>query len=249
MSYKRLGDEVPRNVLNRRRPTVDSAARRFDQIPKAIEHGARHQTPLSLYVSLFFSTVTLLLGVLMNPLAAADSTTYGCEEKSNYKVAKVGVYSGNAVTVDEDSADRACRFNVNGANVESPNQATVIAALNSIRNGQILDLGDKDFSRHLAFFTISASPMKEPPDDLLELFRSHHSILKGCFGGSSGSGTHRGFSFSCGTFGPGTRNYHTSVRVRTLEVVVKYPGNSRRSRTYIPFHVIGNRRPLPLDLR
>ena len=248
MSNKQLGDTAPLIVLNHRGLTVDSAHHRSDQIPRAIEHRILHRNPVSR--SLFLSTVTLMFVLLINPVAAADSTTYGCEEKTNYKISKVGVYSGNAVVVDEDWDDRACRFAVNGANVESPNQATVIAAINSIRGGQIRNLDNAENQRHLAFLTISASPTRQPPSDLLELFRRHHRTIESCFTGSSGDGAHNGFSFSCRTFSRGTRNpYHTRVRLPTLEIVVNYPQNRRRTRTYIPFHIIGDGRLLPLNLR
>ena len=182
-------------------------------------------------------------------VSAADETTYGCDEESNYKIAKVGVYSNNTVTIDEDSSDRACRFSINGANVESPNQRIVIGAINLIRSGAIRTL-NTDNQRHLAYLTISASPLSHPPRDLLALFRNGAGDLETCFRGGTGADDHKGFSFSCRVMAPGTSSGpHTKVRLRTLEIVVNHP-TARRTRTYIPFRTIGRGlRPLPTNLR
>ena len=208
------------------------------------------RSSLAWYTKLLMSVVVLLLGTFASSFVVANSTTYGCEEESNYKIAKVGVYSGNSVTVDEDSNDRACRFAVNGANVESPHQATVIEAINRIWSGQIRNFDDSRNRELLAFLTISASTMDQPPKELLELFRKFHKTMEGCFSGGSGDGKHNDFSFSCRIFKPGTQNsYHTTVRLPTLELIVLYPKN-RRTRTYIPYRTIGSgRSPLPLNLR
>ena len=201
------------------------------------------------YVSILLSALGFLFWVQVSSVSAADETTYGCDEESNYKIAKVGVYSGNTVTVDEDSSERACRFSVNGANVESPDQETVIGAINRIRSGAIRELTAEN-QRHLAYLTISASPMNEPRRDLLELFKEGKQQLENCFGGGAGGDGRLGFSFSCRVITPTTSNGpHTKVRIPTLEIVVNYP-TARRTRTYIPVHTIGSGRPpLPLHLR
>ena len=205
---------------------------------------------LARYAKLSVSAVVILLGVFTGSLSIANSTTYGCEEKSNYQIAKVGVYSGNSVTVDEDSDDKACRFAVNGANVESPPQATVIEAINRIWSGTIRNFSEKKNLELLAFLTISVSTIDRPPNELLELFNKYRKTIEGCFSGRSGDGAHKEFRFSCRIFKPGTQNsYHTTVRLPTLEIIVQYPRN-RRTRTYIPIDTIGRGRPpLPLNLR
>ncbi len=111
-------------------------------------------------------------------LAMADK--YTCTAVDS--LAKVGVYRGNEVGVEEDTDDDECRFSINGATTDSPPLNLVLEGLNAIRvNARMIEFLENKDVMPLAYLLLAPSQQDSPTGELISVLQNNLNELRNCF--------------------------------------------------------------------